>query len=464
MLKIFNITDDFSLLSVAAQKEIKRADKVFLQSEQVACLQDVRALNPTTEVLDRFFEQSADFSQLCADIAEYVAGNVQQNTVFLCLGGTIGSQIVSALRKRMPVEILTGAELAQTALCFAQQHFDIGILLRATVTELEQLHITGNESILITNITNSYELSDVKLKLSFLGDDAPAVFVGTGIKTLLTVSEIDRQKDFGVEACVCVPAVPYLQRTNHTFYDLVAIMDRLRAKDGCPWDVEQTHQSIAHNAIEEAYEVADAIERGDIDAMYDELGDLLLQVVFHAKIAAQDGEFDLTDICTAICTKLIRRHPHIFGDVQADTANKVLQNWEQIKRGEKGISNTTESMMDIPAGMSALMRAQKIQKKAAGVGFDFADAQEALKKVDEELCELREADSPARMEEEAGDLLFAVVNVLRLMGFSGETALMHTNDKFIRRFSYVEKQCGGDVRGCKMAELDRLWEESKKML
>ena len=276
MLKIFNITDDFSLLSVAAQKEIKRADKVFLQSEQVACLQDVRALNPSTEVLDRFFEQSADFSQLCADIAEYVAGNAQQNTVFLCLGGTIGSQIVSALRKRMPVEILTGAELAQTALCFAQQHFDIGILLRATVTELEQLHITGNESILITNITNSYELSDVKLKLSFLGDDAPAVFVGTGIKTLLTVSEIDRQKDFGVEACVCVPAVPYLQRTNHTFYDLVAIMDRLRAKDGCPWDVEQTHQSIAHNAIEEAYEVADAIERVDIDAMYDELGDLLL--------------------------------------------------------------------------------------------------------------------------------------------------------------------------------------------
>ena len=296
--------------------------------------------------------------------------------------------------------------------------------------------------------------------LSELSDDAETAVYSEGEGKFVPVKDLDRIEIKGSETCIFMPAMPYTERDYNTFDDLMDIMNRLRAKDGCPWDIKQTHESIASNCIEEAYEVADAINRGATDELYDELGDLLLQVVFHAKIAKDCGEFDMTDVTTAVCKKLIRRHPHIFGEVVADTAEEVLKNWDDIKRQEKSQDSIAKSIMDVPAGMSTLLRTQKIQKKAANVGFDFESADDALEKLKEEIAEFRSADAADR-EAEAGDMMFALMNYIRLSGYSGETALMRANDKFLNRFVFMENHSDKDIRELTPEELDKLWEMSK---
>jgi tetrapyrrole methylase family protein/MazG family protein len=208
-----------------------------------------------------------------------------------------------------------------------------------------------------------------------------------------------------------------------------------------------------------------AVDTKDPAALADELGDLLLQVVFHAQIGSQRGEFDITDVLSNICSKMILRHPHIFGNVTVGGAEEVVTNWEAIKRGEKGLSTYSETMEDIPAGMSALMRAAKIQKKAAQAGFDWENAADAYAKVKEEVNEFEEEVKSRRMddmESEAGDLLFAWVNVLRLMKINPEVALTRTNQKFISRFRFIEQNASSDLKNLTLKELDSLWEEAKR--
>lgn len=244
---------------------------------------------------------------------------------------------------------------------------------------------------------------------------------------------------------------------------LAEIMAKLRTPvTGCPWDLEQNFATIVPYTIEEAYEVADAIERNDMAALKDELGDLLLQVVFHSRMAEESGLFDLRDVIDSICNKMIRRHPHVFADVNADTADAVVTNWEAIKAAERqNKSPDPSALADIANALPALLRAQKIQKRASRTGFDWGNVDGAIAKLEEEVIELREATSEAEKAEEAGDLLFAAVNVCRLAGVDAETALKAANLKFERRFRAMEALAGVQFEKLDLDAKEGLWQQVK---
>lgn len=248
---------------------------------------------------------------------------------------------------------------------------------------------------------------------------------------------------------------------------LIHIMKELRGPNGCPWDKEQTHESLKRYLIEETYEVIEAIELGDMHKLREELGDLLLQIVFHTQLASEKGAFDINDVINGIVTKMKERHPHVFGCRQLDTSDEVIDNWEKIKDEEKARTGNRKTLMDVPRGLPALLRAEKIQARAARVGFDWPEVQGAWEKVEEEQKELVAALRSGVQEDirdEYGDLLFALVNVARFLKVDPEEALSHTNDKFIKRFRAMEEEVKGkglELDSLSLQELDKLWEEAK---
>jgi tetrapyrrole methylase family protein/MazG family protein len=256
---------------------------------------------------------------------------------------------------------------------------------------------------------------------------------------------------------------------------LVDLVARLRSNKGCPWDREQTRETLKPMLIEEAYEVLDALDGPDPQELREELGDLMFQVVFHAQIAREKGEFDLGDVIDRLHEKMIRRHPHVFGNVDLRTAEDVLKNWEDIKADEKGIPSSSlpgseKSLLDgIPSKLPALHEAYQMTAKAARVGFDWPDLPSILQKLQEEATELAAADrihDTAHMAQEVGDLLFVVVNIARVLEIDPETALRRCNRKFNRRFRYLEskiKSQGRELRDASLEEMDSLWGEAKKL-
>lgn len=261
--------------------------------------------------------------------------------------------------------------------------------------------------------------------------------------------------------------VDFKQKNSYDMLDLIEIMRILREPGGCPWDAEQTHESIKKNLIEETYEVIEAINKNDKELLCEELGDLLMQVVFHAQMEKEDGVFEFNDVTDGICKKLIERHPHVFGQVSISGVDDVLTNWDAIKRKTKGQKTTTQSMNSVPRELPALMRATKLQKKAADVGFDWSDASGALDKLEEEIAELRQAiakDDSVNMAEELGDVLFSAVNVSRFIKTDAEEALTSASDKFLARFTKVEalaQERNIDMKSSSLEELDLLWDEAK---
>ncbi len=258
------------------------------------------------------------------------------------------------------------------------------------------------------------------------------------------------------------------ESAGEQFDELVHIMARLRGENGCPWDREQTSESIKPYLVEETYEVLEAIDEQDPSKLREELGDLMLQIVFHARMAEEVGSFAIGDVLAAINQKLIRRHPHVFGDVKAETAQEVLFNWEQIKQTERRKNQDQPSLLDgVPRELPALLRAHRLQEKASRVGFDWTEAQEVLRKVEEEFGELKAAmqgQSAERVEAELGDLLFALVNLSRFLAVNPEEALRKTIARFIARFRYIEEELargGRSLREASLAEMDALWNEAK---
>lgn len=259
----------------------------------------------------------------------------------------------------------------------------------------------------------------------------------------------------------------FMKKDRYDLNDLVDIMALLRSVNGCPWDREQTHESLKRYMIEETYEVLEQIDKKNSTKLCDELGDLLLQVVFHAQISTENGEFDMGDVITGICRKLISRHTHVFGEAKADTSEKVLENWEEIKKREKGIENHTGVLKDVPSNLPALMRSFKVQQKAAQVGFDWDRVEEVIAKVDEEIQELKDvykSNNMERITDEMGDVFFALVNLSRFLKVQPELALTGTTNKFIKRFEYIESESlknGKKLEEMNLAEMDELWNKAK---
>ncbi len=258
------------------------------------------------------------------------------------------------------------------------------------------------------------------------------------------------------------------EQSAFSFDDLCRVVEVLMSENGCPWDREQTHESIRKNMLEEAYEAAEAIDLKDSKLLCEELGDVMLQVVMHAYMSNTENEFDINDVCTGICSKLIVRHPHVFGDEHIENSDGVLDRWETIKQQTKGRKTVTEELSGISKALPALVRAHKIGKKAGKAGFDFVNPLDALDKAEEEINELRQAillGDQANIEEEAGDLLLAVVNTARLAGVESEEALNKANEKFCNRFSIVEQLAlkdNKDIKDLDEETLLLLWNEAKK--
>lgn len=257
-------------------------------------------------------------------------------------------------------------------------------------------------------------------------------------------------------------------KEKYNINDLLEIMKILRSENGCPWDREQTHRSIRKNLIEETYEAVEAIDREDTSLLKEELGDVLLQVVFHTQMETEQGGFTFDDVADGICRKLILRHPHIFSTVVADTAEQVLANWDRIKKQEKGQETAADTLRAVSTALPALMRAQKVQQRAARAGFDYENVTQALSDLESEVAELKEAlaaKDSATVKEELGDLVFAAVNVTRFSKLDAEEALTESTEKFIRRFSAVEEIAAeekADMQNASLEELDRLWKHAKQ--
>ena len=326
----------------------------------------------------------------------------------------------------------------------------------------------------ITQVYNPLIASEVKLKLLEQYDDETEIFYvrAAGIEgqesiRKIPLYELDMQEDIDYLTSIYIPKD---LNNKKDFNDLLEIVEVLRGENGCPWDREQTHKSLEKALVEESYEVIDAIDREDDNGLVEELGDVLLQVVFHASIGKEDGYFDINEIITGICNKMISRHPHVFGTLNnINTSNDVLTKWDELKKEEKGYETLSEEMKGVTKGLPSLLRAHKVQNKAKKVGFDLADIDSAINKLKEEIQEVIDVYNTKNMDkikDEVGDLLFSCVNVARFLNVDEELALNATIDKFIKRFSYIEgkiKDKGQDLQDVNLDKMDKLWEEAKKL-
>lgn len=264
--------------------------------------------------------------------------------------------------------------------------------------------------------------------------------------------------------------VSFEQKESYNIEDLIEIVGLLRSEGGCPWDKEQTHESIRSDFIEEVYEAIEAIDLKDTALLREELGDVLLQVVFHCQIEHEQEHFAFEDICDELCKKLIVRHPHVFGNVKADDTQQVLKNWDNIKKETKGQKTYTDTLESVAKSLPALMRAQKVGKRAMRAGMDFGSSEDAFECIKSETAELEQAISSGNkqeIEDEFGDLLFSCVNTARHLGIDSEQALTDATEKFIRRFSETEKLIrlkGIDMQSLSIEELDEYWRQAKELL
>ncbi len=423
---------------------------------------------------DALYDEYDDFDMLHREMARRLWNAAQEKAVTFAVIDAQTDGAVRALRTTCPPEgkvtVLPGVTMADSCLALLPCGFTHSGSVRI-LPAMDALQLAPDPSIplLVTEIFDRVLASELKLKLSDLyGDEPEVVLFPSSAKInrkplVIPLMELDRQRSYDHTVCLYIPAMNLQQRQRYCFEDLLHVMHTLRQQ--CPWDGEQTHESLRKYLIEEAYEAVGAIDEDDMDHLADELGDVLLQIAFHADIAQDVGEFSISDVTTAIVRKLIYRHAHIFGNVHCDTAEEVSQSWEKLKKIEKGLTTQASVLADVSQGLPALMRAAKVQKKAAQVGFDWDNPVAALPKVHEEadevLVELQTGRDPG---EELGDLLFSCVNVARLAGQEPELLLKAATEKFIRRFTAMENLIISDeksLEGLTLAEMDVYWNRVK---
>ncbi|GBF78326.1 MazG family protein [Paenibacillus sp. 598K] len=436
---------------------------------------------------DELYEQSDSFPEVYEAIAERLiaeAASSQQPVVYAVPGHPmVAERTVQLLRERCPqagvaLTVKGGESFLDQA--FLRLGFDpIEGFQLLDASELSAALLRPQLHTVIGQVYDAYTASDVKLTLMERYPDEHPVVIGhalgvEGEEQILTVPlyELDRTPGYGNLSLVWVPRSADERLRNRSFERLHEIVTILRSPEGCPWDREQTHQSIRKNFIEETYEALEALDNDDPVHMREEFGDVLLQIMLHSQMEEETGAFSVYDVIESLNEKLLFRHPHVFGDVDAEDAEQALGRWEQMKAEEKrrkGIDPSAQSVLDgIPPDLPALMKAYKLQKKAAKVGFDWDELPPVLAKIAEELEELRAAIAEGTADERAdelGDLLFATVNASRFIDADPEEALSRTNRKFMRRFRYIEEQlriAGRTFDQTDLTEMDRWWEEAKQ--
>lgn len=476
-------------LTIGIIKTMQRASKVYVRTLSHPVIAALNEFQIEPESFDHVYEAYDTFPEVYESIASALinlakAAEEDGEIVYAVPGHPmVAEATVRLLRERCPGEHVTLTVLGGESFldeAFVRLGFDpiegFQLLdaaeLRASVIQ-PQLHT------LIGQVYDMFTASEVKLALMELYPDDYPVIVGHALGVegeeaiqQVPLFELDRIDGYGNLSLIYVPRSDDSTLRQRTFARLHEIVGILRSPEGCPWDREQTHESIRKNLIEETYEVLETIDEDDPEHMQEELGDLLLQIMLHSQMEEELGTFTVYDVIQALNDKLIFRHPHVFGESSAKDAQSALQNWEQMKAEEKrrkGLSPEKASALDgIPRDLPALMKAYKLQKKASKVGFDWDNIEGVFQKIEEELGELRQAVTEGQSDEdtalELGDLLFAVSNAARFIGADPEEALSRTNRKFVSRFSYIEEKLaaqGKTLQESTLDEMEALWQAAK---
>ena len=465
-----------AFLTRQTENALRKAPQLVLRTARHPMADWLKGEGIAFDALDSLYDACEDFDEFNQKAAKKLLKLCADSPVCYAVSDAAFDTTVAAVKqlaaeKQATITVLPGVSHASR--CLALTDASTAAVRLYAASEFDRAPHSPEEALLLTELHSQACAGDCKLKLmTLLPEETPVTFIwgqeatGELQAKQIPLFELDRQKQYDHLTAVYVPGVSYLQRSRYNMNDLVQVVMRLRAPDGCPWDREQTHESILPDLLEESYEFIQATREEDIDHMYDELGDVLLQVAMQAEIAHEHGEFDLLDVTSAICGKMIERHPHVFGQVKADTSDQVLENWEALKRQQRGITSHADAMDNVSTGLSPLLRASKVQKKAAKVGFDFDNAQDALKKVYEEADEVKEnLAQQMDPEEEIGDLFFSVVNVCRLCGKNPDIALFSAVEKFISRFRGMEnavKNAGKSIEDLTLSEMDVYWEAGKQ--
>lgn len=453
----------------AAWDAILHADTLYLQTSEHPSATPVLDAGLIFTTMDDLYETADDFDELNEAIAARLVST--GDCVYAVMGDGCFAQLPAiekaAKKHGFRVDILPGVSYAKAAFPKLQ---DAQIYTARTFPR----RVDPDMPLYIQELDNPIIAGEIKLTLSEIYPDEWPVTLATMQKDghysyrTFPLSELDRKRKLFAGSVLYVKPASFEERTRYGYYDLVAVMHRLRAPGGCPWDREQTHESLKADLIEECYELNDAIDEQDDAHIIEELGDVLMDVVFHSVIADEQGRFNETDVADGIVKKMIYRHPHVFGSEKAESSADVLKRWDELKQKEKNQKTQKEVLCAVPKRFPALMRSAKVQKRAGKVGFDWNNASEALPKVYEELEELKAAmDGIGNLSEEAGDLLFAAVNVIRLLGLDPEQLLHDASDKFISRFGRMEelaKADGFELSELSLAEQDVYWEKAKKSL
>lgn len=470
---------DLRAVSIGALELLRTPLPVFLRTEIHPVVEELCNQGVKYQSFDHIYEQSENFEQVYQKIAEEVLLAAKEGDVVYAVPGhplvaeqSVTNILAGAAQSGIKVEI-TPASSFLDALFTTLKIDPIQGLKVVDALQIEEQGVDPRIPTIVTQVYNPMVAADVKLTLmSFYADDYQiAVVRAAGVPDEEKVAwvplyELDRLSWIDHLTSVYLPPDKSVQKT-YDLTPLVEVMETLRGPEGCPWDIEQNHASLKRYIVEEVYEVVEAVDLQDMDKLCDELGDLLLQIVFHARIAEEHGNFTIQDIIDTVTEKMLRRHPHVFGDVLAETADAVMVNWEKIKKAEKAGMERVSLLDGVPQCLPSLMRAYKLQVKAAKIGFDWQNIEDVWQKVSEETQEFREAyvqNDNDKKEEEMGDLLFAVVNVSRFAGIEPETALFRTNRKFLRRFRMMEELAmarGLNMEELSLCQLDKLWNEVK---
>lgn len=479
MLKIMGLGPGaYEALTIGALKKLKNNKNIYFRTEKHPTVDFLKDEGIKFESYDHAYEKYDSFDDVYKYIAEDLITKIKddEDLIYAVPGHPLVAEksvinlIELCKENNIQYEVLPAVSFVD-AMMEALQVDPIEGVKIIDAFDMKNQILDKRVGTIITQVYNNFIASEVKLRLlEGYEDDTEIIFVrAAGVEGLESIRkiplyELDWQEDIDYLTSIYIPKD---LGNKKDFQDLLDIIETLRNPGGCPWDREQTHESLKSALLEECYEVIDAIENEDEDALIEELGDVLLQVVFHASIGKEDGYFDIMDVIGGISNKMINRHPHVFGNEEANTSEQVLVNWDEIKKEEKGIKTLTEEMQNIAKSLPATTRAYKVQKKAKKVGFDWDDVNCAMDKVKEELNEIKEVyncEDKSIIEGEVGDLLFACINVARFLEVDGELALDKTIKKFIKRFSYIENEAiknNKNLKDMTLEEMDKLWEEAK---
>ena len=464
-------------LTIGALEVLKSAARIYIRTEKHPTVDYIRTLGIDFVTFDDKYEAGTSFDEVYDLIAQnLLSEQAKYGDIVYAVPGhpLVAERTVTILIKlcdeqNIEYEILPAVSFID-AMMESLKIDPVSGLRIIDSFDLKNQIGDRRSGVIITQVYNKLIASEVKLWLSqYYEDDSEIYFVrAAGVKGIevirkIPIYEIDRQTDIDYLTSLYIPK----NTKSKDFNDLLEIMDILRGAEGCPWDKEQSHESLKKYLVEECYEVLEAIDEKDDDMLIEELGDVLLQVVFHAKIGKEQGYFNINDVIAGICNKMIHRHPHVFGTETINTSEEVLTTWDKIKRDEKGFETYTEELKHVGKNLPSLMRAEKVQKKASKIGFDFDKVESAMDKVIEELKEVKDvykSNNKAKILEEIGDLFFSVVNVARFLDIEPESALHCTIEKFIKRFDYMEKRSsekGLELQNMSLSDMDLLWNESK---